>query len=178
MKGFIIFFIRLSLGIGSIMASGILEYNGQNYFAGMMPSFWAINFALYGENEENDGFIHWNVINDNKFFFIETLTDNFDIEERIIKNGFIEHGERITIKEIIRVPYRIIENENGESEKIYDNFECIYYGEKIYYNADEETNLDITIIGYAMERKIIITEIFLTDEEMEGRRNEFRVIYK
>jgi hypothetical protein len=176
MKRYIILFISLSLGIGSVMASGILEYNGQNYFAGMMPSVWAIDFALNGVNEENDGFLHWNVINDNKFFFIEGLTDNFDIEEKITKNGFIGHGEKITIKELVGVPYRIIKNENGELQKIYVNFECIYYGEKIYYNADEETDLSITIIGYAMERKIIITEIILTEEEFEERENEFRRI--
>jgi hypothetical protein len=178
MKRNIIIFIRFLLGIGSVMASGIMEYNGQNYFTGMMTSNWAISYALYGvdndDEEMNYFYSYTNIINDNKYFFIESLTDNFDIKERIIKNGFIEHNEEIFIKELVGVLFIFIENEKGELQRKYIDFECIYDGEKIYYNPN--MNLSITIIGYAIERKIIITEIILTNEEFERRENEFRIV--
>ena len=50
MKTFIIH-LQIIFGISSIFASGIVEYNGQNYFAGMGTSFWAITYALNSTSE-------------------------------------------------------------------------------------------------------------------------------
>lgn len=88
MKRYIIILFKLLFCIESLLVPGIVEYNGQNYSAGMGTSVWVIDFALNGINEENDGFLEQNVINESKFFFIESLTDNFNIEDRIIKNGY------------------------------------------------------------------------------------------
>jgi hypothetical protein len=175
MKRYIIIFIYLTLGAGSVMASGIIEYKGQNYFSGMMTSFWAVDYALNGINEENEGFLEQNVIKGGKFYFVESLTENFDIEKRITRNGYIEHGEEIEIKGLTGVPFKIIKNERGESQIRYNDFQCIYEGRKILYN-ERDLDLSIVIIGYAANRRVIITEIILTEEEIERKKNEFREV--
>ena len=163
---------------GVVMASGIVEYKGQNYFTGMMTSGWAIIYALDSSNDEVSGFAEQGVIADNKFFFIESLTGNFNIKEKLSLKGYLDYGDEIEIKELDGVPYRIIKNEYGESQKKYTDFECLYHGEKIHYNKNEDDDdyLDITIFGYASERKIIITEIILTEEDIEQRVDEFRKV--
>ena len=105
------------------------------------------------------------------------MTNNFNIEGLITKKGYIEYGDKLEIKELSGVPYQVIENEYGEFQKKFVDFDCIYYGENIYKKNGED-DFDNIIIGYTTDRKIIITEIliFLTEEELEQKINELKKI--
>ena len=178
MKVYYIAIIKILLCIGSVFASGVLEYEGQNYFAGMGTSGWAIGYALGGgSQEEFEGWEWINVIKDNKFYFIESLTGNLDIEGKLERNGYLKYGDEIeTINYIPDISFYIVEDENGAARIKFVDFEIIYNGETIYYNKDDDIDFSITIVGYATNRKIIITEIFLTEEAIEEKWDKFKLV--
>ena len=171
---YIILLVLVS-NVDSVFAAGILEYDGQNYLTGMGVSGFAVDYAL-GAREELDGLSEFNVINDNKFYFIDYLPGIFNIEGKLLEDGCIKYGEEIeTITALTNIPFDVIEGKNGKRRIRYSGFEIIYHGEAIYYNSGIDFN--ITIVGYAADRKIIITEIFLSEEDLEKKIDEFRHVY-
>jgi hypothetical protein len=173
MKIHSVVFFQLLFSTISIFAFGVFEYNGQNYFLGMGTSDLAIDYAKNGQESEASGLEFYDVIIDGKFFFIESATSNFNIIELITQKGYIEYGDEIEIKRLTGVPFHIIEDEYGNIKKEWVDFECIYCGEKIYIDKTENIDFFVTLIGYSTNRKIIITEIFLTAEAFDQKRDQF-----
>jgi hypothetical protein len=179
MKSYFIIIFIISLGIGNVFSYGISEYKGQNYFGGIGTSGMALQYANHGFDKEYLYYFNeHNIINDNKFFFVDMGAENFDIIRKITRDGYIKHGEKIDVITIINgVPFYIIENEDGKQERRYVDFECIYYGKTIFYNKNDEDDFFITVIGYATnQKKIIITDIFLTEEDLDEKSGEFKHI--